>query len=108
MKPNKKYSFDKDDHIEYWYNPHRRAWEVYDNLKGDWVGFNFKYKMDARNAAHYHYENGVYAYANGIYGNPLTRKDLTTLKMVSGNENKFTKITRIDGKEFQWVGIGWI
>jgi hypothetical protein len=104
----KEYSHDSEDHIKYWYNRTTRWWEVYDYLRGDWVGFNFKHKIDAQNAAHYHYENGIYAYANGVFGNPLTRKDVSTWAMTTKNEKKFTKITRIDGKEFTWVGIGWV
>ena len=34
-------------------------------------------------------------------------KELSQIKMVSGNENKFTKVVHED-KVKQWVGMGWI
>lgn len=34
-------------------------------------------------------------------------RELSTLKMVAGNERKFTKV--IDGNTVkEWVGIGWV
>jgi hypothetical protein len=64
-------------------------------------------KKDAYKNAQYHYNNDIYAYA--IPDNqPVKRIDLTSLAMVNKNENKFTKIIRVDGKKFDWVGIGWI
>lgn len=106
MNKYKQYSYDSKGEIKYWYNPTRKKWEVFDCLKNDWVGFDFKKKIDAIKAAEYHYSNGLYAYApdNSI----LARKDLSNFSMVSKNEKKFTKITRVDGVEMQWVGFGWI
>lgn len=37
----------------------------------------------------------------------VSRKNVSTLAMVAGNENKIDKVIH-DGKLVQWVGIGWV
>lgn len=42
------------------------------------------------------------------YGPPkIKRSELSNLRMVAGNENKYDKVI-IDGVVKQWVGIGWV
>lgn len=103
----KEYSYDSEGHIKYWYNRSRRFWEVFNFLSGTWVNMHCATKEDARNSAEWEYNHGKYGYT--IPDNkPVTREDLSTWKMTIKNEKKFTKITRVDGKKFDWVGIGWI
>lgn len=104
----KEYSYDSEGHIKYWYNRSSHSWEVFDTLNNDYVGFGWKNKKDAVEAAHYHYDNGVYGFANGNKNKPVKRSDLSSWTMINKNEKKFTKITRVDGKKFDWVGFGWI
>lgn len=37
----------------------------------------------------------------------VTRKELSNLRMVAGNEKKYGKVI-IDGKLKEWIGFGWI
>lgn len=37
----------------------------------------------------------------------VTRKQLSTISMVNGNEHKFSVVI-MDGQVKEWVGIGWI
>lgn len=37
----------------------------------------------------------------------VRRSDLTNIKMVAGNEKKYSKVID-DGQIIEWVGIGWI
>lgn len=37
----------------------------------------------------------------------ITRAELTNLRMVAGNEKKYSVVV-IDGVVKEWVGIGWI
>ncbi len=38
---------------------------------------------------------------------PVLRSELTNLRMVAGNEKKYSRVV-IDGALKEWVGIGWV
>lgn len=42
-----------------------------------------------------------------LVGSTVKRAELSNLKMVAGNEKKYSKVV-VDGQLKEWIGFGWI